>query len=401
MTKTRAGISFLMLVTFLAFISIGFPDAVLGVAWPSMRETFGRPLSNVGFILVASGTGYFLSGIIAGKAIGALGVGRLLAVSTTFVATGLFGYAITPSFWLVLVAAVLIGLGSGAVDTGLNFYAAEHFSVTVMNWLHAFFGVGAMVGPFVMVGVFAAGGTWRVGYVVVATAILAMAILFFATEKRWDGGGHHETAQSAAAVPVRHVLGLRLVWVQILIFFVMCGIEASAGTWTATIMAGKFDATRSEAGIWAGVFWGAMAFGRIVLPLLSRDLNPARLVQFGTIGVFAGALLMTRDQAWVFQGGLILFGLAMAPLFPTLMSLTPVRLGTSVSLHTIGFQVSAATVGIATIPTLGGVLAERTSLTAIPWVMTAGAAVVIALETVLRSRADRPEPVGASIESPA
>jgi fucose permease len=400
MPKTRAGISFLMLVTFFAFISIGFPDAVLGVAWPSMRETFGRPLSNVGFILFASGTGYFLSGIIAGKAIGALGVGRLLAVSTSFVAIGLFGYASTPTFWLVLAAAVLIGLGSGAVDTGLNFYAAEHFSVTVMNWLHAFFGVGAMVGPFVMVGVFAAGGTWRVGYVVVASAILAMAILFFATERRWDDGAHHETAQTAAAVPVRYVLGLPLVWVQILIFFVMCGIEASAGTWTATIMTGKFDASKGEAGIWAGVFWGAMAAGRLVLPLLSRDLNPARLVQFGTIGVFAGALLMTRDQAWIFQAGLILFGLAMAPLFPTLMSLTPVRLGTSVSLHTIGFQVSAATVGIASIPTLGGILAERTSLTAIPWVMTAGAAIVIGLETVLRTRADAKIPAGTPIQTP-
>ena len=401
MSTRRTGISFLMLVTFLAFISIGFPDAVLGVAWPTMRVTFDRSLSNLGFILFASGSGYFLSGIVAGRALERLGVGRLLAISTTLVATGLFGYALTPSFWPLLVAAVLIGVGSGAVDTGLNFYAAEHFSVTVMNWLHAFFGIGAMVGPLIMAGVFAAGGTWRVGYLIVASLIAAMAVVFFLTVERWNDGAHHEATGEAARVSVRHVLGLPAVWLQILIFFVMCGIEASAGSWTATVVAGRFGASESEAGIWAGVFWGAMAVGRIFGVPLSRGLNPARLVQICTWGVLAGALMMAPGQEWLFKAGLVVFGLGMAPLFPTLMSLTPVRLGTSVSLHTIGFQVSAATIGIVSIPTLAGVLAERTSLTAIAWVMAAGAAIVIALEMALRARADGKEPAKTPVGSTA
>lgn len=386
MSKRQSGFTFLTLVTFLAFISIGFPDAVLGVAWPSMRQTFDRQLADVGFILFASGSGYFLSGIVAGQAIERLGVGRLLALSTTLVAAGLFGYASTPTFWLLLFAGIFIGLGSGAIDAGLNFYAAEHFSVTVMNWLHAFFGIGAMLGPFIVAGVFAAGGTWRVGYVVVASAIAAMAVLFVLTAGRWDDSAHHTDGEATARVPVSHVLRLPLVWVQILIFHVMCGVEASAGLWTATMMLGRFDASDGEAGFWAGLFWGAMAVGRLVLAPLSRNLNPARLVQLGAIGVLAGALLMVPDQKWLFQGGVLVFGLAMAPLFPTLMSLTPVRLGSQVSLHAIGFQVSAATLGIISLPTLAGFIAERTSLTAIPWVMATGAVVVIALETVLRTR---------------
>jgi len=216
-----------------------------------------------------------------------------------------------------------------------------------------------------------------------------MAIVFFLTIGQWTDDAHRETKTDAARISVRQVLGLPAVWFSILIFMVMAGIEASAGSWTATIMTGKFDASESEAGIWAGVFWGAMAAGRIFVVPLSRGLNPARLVQFCTWGLLAGALIMTRDQQWLFQAGLIIFGLAMAPMFPTLMSLTPTRLGTNVSLHSIGFQVSAATVGIVIIPTSAGILAERTNLTAIPWVITAGAAIVIALEMMLRARTDR------------
>ncbi len=389
MRARHGGLSLLMLVTFLAFISIGFPDAVLGVAWPEMRLSFDRSLSDVGFILFSSGSGYFLSGILAGKAIETLGVGRLLAVSTSAVAAGLFAYAATPSFWLLLGAAVLIGLGSGAVDAGLNVYASEHFTVTVMNWLHAFFGIGAMLGPFIVAGVFAAGGTWRVGYLIVASVIAAMAVVFVLTARRWGNSVHHTDAEQPARVPVRVVLRSRLVWLQVFLFHVMAGIEAAAGLWTATLMIERFGAGKSEAGLWAGLFWGAMAVGRLVLAPLSGDLDPRRLVQLGTFGVLLGALLMIPDQKLSFQVGVLLFGLSMAPLFPTLMSLTPRRLGSGVALHAIGFQVSAATLGIVTIPTVAGLIAERTDFVAIPIAMTLGAAIVIALDTRLRSSADR------------
>lgn len=397
MPTTRQTSRVLMLITFLAFISIGFPDAVLGVAWPSMRETFDRSLPDLGFIVFSSGVGYFLSGIVAGQAIERLGVGRLLAISTTFVAVGLFGYALMPTFWPLLLAAFLIGLGSGAVDAGLNVYAAEHFSVTVMNWLHAFFGIGAMIGPFIMAGVFAAGGTWRVGYLIVASIIAAMAVVFVVTLDRWADGDARTSEAAASRVPVSTVMRMPAVWLQIGVFFVMCGIEASAGNWTATILAGKFDASQSTASLWGGIFWGAMAVGRIVLVPLSRDMNPARLIQIATWGLVAGSLLMTLDRLWLYQTGLVIFGLAMAPLFPTLMSLTPLRFGTGVSVHTIGFQVSAATVGIISITTLGGIIADRTTLTAIPVILFTGSILVVAMDVALRRLTDNnavpaPEP---------
>ncbi len=379
----------MLIVVFLAFISIGLPDAVLGVGWPSMRDTFDRPRADLGFILFGAGFGYFSSGILAGKAIELLGVGRLLTLSTAAVSIGLLGYAVSPGFWFLLLVAALIGFGSGAVDAGLNFYASEHFSVTVMNLLHAFFGVGAMVGPFIMAGVLAAGGSWRIGYLIVAGATGLMALSFALTSKQWTDGDHAGDEPRPAMAPVRFVVRQPLVWLQVALFFVMTGIEAGAGTWAYTSLFERFDMPEGQAGLWAGFYWGALALGRMVLPTLARGMKPARLIQLGTYGLLIGALMMTRDQLWLFQAGLLLFGLAMAPMFPTLMSLTPTRLGQNVSLHAIGFQVSAAVLGAATIPSLAGVLADRTDLTAIPWTLAAGAALVIGIETLLRTRADR------------
>ncbi|HYJ11998.1 MAG TPA: MFS transporter [Thermomicrobiales bacterium] len=381
---------FLLLVAFLAFVSIGLPDAVLGVAWPSIRETFGRPLSDLGFILFASGAGYFTSGVIAGKAIETLGVGRLLAVSTGAVALGLFGYAFTPAFWPLLIAAVLIGLGSGAIDAGLNVFAAEHFTITVMNLLHAFFGIGAMVGPFIMAGVLASGASWRVGYLIVATLILLMAITFAFTARQWDDGHHTPDKPKPLSATMSFVLRQPLVWLQVTMFFVMTGIEACAAAWAFTSLTERFGMGDGPAGIWAGLYWGALAFGRLVLPTLSRDMLPTRLMQVCTWGLLAGALLMTRDELAIYQGGLLLFGLAMAPMFPTMMSLTPARLGQSVSTHAIGFQVSAAVLGAAAVPSLAGVLSERTSLVAVAWTLVVGSLALIALDTFLRLRTTPP-----------
>lgn len=388
MTNVRRTTPMLLLVAFLAFVSIGFPDAVLGVAWPSMRETFDRPRADLGFILFAAGGGYFSSGIFAGKAIEWLGVGRLLALSTGAVSLGLLGYAISPGFWPLLVVAAIIGFGSGAVDAGLNYYASEHFSVTVMNLLHAFFGVGAMLGPFVMAGVLASGHSWRFGYAIVGGITMAMAVTFVATRKQWNDDHHHEDGTPRVNASVREVLRHPVVWLQIVMFFFMTGIEAAAGTWAYTSMFERFHLNEGQAGLWAGFYWGAIALGRLVLPTLTRTLAPARLIQFGVYGLVISAALMTRDVTWMFQIGLLLFGLSMAPMFPTLMSLTPVRLGSRISLHAIGFQVSAAVLGGATIPSFAGFLSDRTDLAAISWTILAGAVLLVGIETALRMRAD-------------
>lgn len=383
MTSRKSAHSTLMLIViFCAFVSIGFPDAVLGVAWPEMRVDFLRSRSELGWILAATAIGYSLSGSLAGSIIDRLGVGKTVAASTLLVALGLFGYAASPGFWFLPVCAIVVGFGSGAVDTGLNFYAADNYSNKVMNWLHAFFGFGAMIGPFIMAAVLGSGQVWRAGYVIVAVITLALGVVFVKQMNAW---GQVDTEEDKSTrIKPRDVLRQRLVWVQIALFFLMVTIEMGYGAWTATIMRERFDASAFEASIWAGVFWGTIAVGRIVWPMLS-NIPAARVVQFGAWFMVIGSAVMIVDSIWAMRIGIVLFAFGSAPMFPNLMTLTPHRFGRETALHTIGYQVSAATISGAIVPSIAGIASELAGLVAIPVIFTVVAAGVIVVETILRT----------------
>lgn len=374
----------MLFVVFCAFISIGFPDAVLGVAWPEMRIDFSRNLADVGILLFFNSIGYFSSGALAGSILARLGVGKTLAFSTLLVAAGLSGYAISPSFWLLPFIAVCVGFGSGAVDAGLNFYAAEKYSNMVMNWLHAFFGFGAMIGPFIMAGTLNAGASWRWGYAIVAMVTMVLAIVFVLVMNTWDEDVAH--VEETSRIPASRVMKMPLVWLQIELFFTMVGIEASVGIWTATILRDRFMEDAATAGVWAGLYWGAVGLGRIVIPVLFRQVPTARVIQGGAWMMLIAALFLLPDAAWMTKLGVVLFGFGNAPMFPNLMTLTPHRYGREVAIHTIGFQVSAATLAVALIPSTAGLIAENTSLLAIPVTIAVIAVVVVILESQLRSR---------------
>ncbi|CAA9561768.1 MAG: hypothetical protein AVDCRST_MAG43-1838 [uncultured Thermomicrobiales bacterium] len=387
MSKSRIAANLTILIALISFVSIGLPDAVLGVAWPSMQDTFGRSREELGAILFSSGAGYIASGLVSGRAIEQLGVGRLLIVSTALVTTGLLGYALAPVFGMVLALAVLIGLGSGAVDSGLNFYAAENFSNRIMNLLHAFFGLGAMAGPIVMAGVLSTGISWRWGYVVVGAATLSMTVLFVFTRGIWRIDRHASQPGTDGATPasasVSTVVRQPLVWLQVAVFLFTTGVEFTAGQWAYTLLVERLGLGTGAAGIWVGLYWGSMAFGRLLLGGLSRAIGDRRLILFGSWGMLVAALLVTSTSPAIAIAGLVLFGLSEGPLFPTLMSLTPIRLGSPIALHAIGFQVSAAVLGGAILPTVAGLLARQFGLGAIGWTLVVGVLVLIGLVGVL------------------
>ncbi|WP_213455244.1 MFS transporter [Rhizomonospora bruguierae] len=195
----------LLALAYAGFISLGLPDGLLGVGWPSMRLDFGQPAGAVGYLLAAGTVGYMASSVAAGFVLARLGVGRLLAISTGMAALALIGYALSPVLATVVGCALLLGLGSGAIDSGLNAYAAEHFGARHMNWLHASFGAGATLGPLVMTGVLSAGLAWRWGYGLVAAAQALLATAFALTAGAW--AAHRRVAaaplgESVAAAPV-------------------------------------------------------------------------------------------------------------------------------------------------------------------------------------------------------
>jgi fucose permease len=368
-------------LAYLGFVSLGLPDAVLGVAWPSVREVFGLPQSGLGLILTAMAVGFFVSSTLAGRLLQKLGVGNLLTLSTGLVTLALLSYVLAPSWPLFLIGAVLLGLGSGAIDAGLNAYAAGHFTARHMNWLHAAYGLGAAVGPFIMTGILAAGLSWRGGYLSIAIIMLLMSALFIATRSSWLGDvrlGSFQGGDTAGST-----LRRPLVWLQVVIFFVYTGVELTVGQWTFALLTEARGLSTASAGLWAGLFWASLFAGRVALGFVADQVGPDRLVRLGTLGAVVGSLSLALAPIPVALAGLLLLGFSLAPIYPMLMSRTPARLGAEQALHAVGFQVSAAMLGGLVFPSLGGLLADSFDLEATAMLIVAAASTLWLLHEVL------------------
>lgn len=396
----------LLILAYLAFVSLGLPDTVLGVAWPSLRTAFEVSQAGIGAVLAAGVSGYFLSGLIAGRLVTTFGVGGLLTASTALVALGLVGYAVAPTWGLFFPVAALIGLGSGAIDAALNGYAARHFSVRHLNWLHACWSVGATLGPLIMTAVLARGISFRVGYVLIAAALATMAFAFAATRRSWADQSTGTPAGTPAAPSAgdadvashpQHNSGawdtLRSgrVWLQITIFFVYTGLEASAGQWCFTVMREARGLGVEAAGSWTAGYWGSLLVGRVGLGLIIDRFGPDRLLRIATVTAVLGALAFASSTSLLGQVGLLLLGVSLAPLYPTLMARTPSRLGPAATPHAIGFQVSAATLGSAALPAAIGVWVASAGAKVAPLTVAGIAVLLLVLhEVLLRVTRSRP-----------
>ncbi len=402
----RPASALLLALAYLAFISLGLPDAVLGVAWPSVRDTFGLPQALLGLPLAITAVAYFLSGLLAGRLMQVVGIGLLLAGSTALVAAGLFGFAAAPAFALFLLATPVVGFGSGAIDAAINTYAARNFSPKHMSWVHAAYAVGAMAGPVIFTVILAGGRSWRLGYATVGAILAVLAVAFVLVRRRWEAGEPEPAIVldapggvdpvMLAGRPVGAGAAVRSigVWLQIAIFFVYSGVEVTAGQWSYTVLTEERGLSAAAAGTWVAVYWGGLLAGRLVLGLVVERFGQVRLIRFAT----AGALLSTGlfaipGQAWG-VAALPLISFSLASIYPGLMAETPRRVGEGLAPHAVGFQVSAATAGIAVIPGLTGLVVERLGLVAVGPILAAGALALLVLHERLVTVADRPAASG-------
>jgi fucose permease len=385
--------SVVLALAYLAFISLGLPDTVLGVAWPSLRADFGISQSAMGVVLGAGMSGYFLSGLWAGSAVAKLGVGGLLALSSALVSIALFGYALAPSWVFFFPMGAILGLGSGAIDSGLNGYAARHFSVRQLNWLHGCWGIGASVGPALMTAAIAEGYGFRSGYALIASALGAMALLFSITRRRWGeplaalrggpgGAAGDSPAGGATAKPKSEPAGFRValsssrVWLQMLIFVLYTGVEATVGQWCFSWLRERRGWPIEAAGSWTSAYWASLTIGRLALGGIVDRFGPDRMLRCSTVGALLGVSLFATSAGPLGSVGLLLLGVSLAPMFPTLMARTPARVGDAVAHHAVGFQVSAATLGSTLVPALVGVIVARAGLGAVG-IVAVGAALAL------------------------
>lgn len=399
----------LILLAFIAFISLGLPDGLLGVAWPSMRADFNLPLDALGTLLIGTTSGYMLSSFVSGAVSRRLGIGRLLAVSCAATSLALIGFALSAQ-WLMLVAlAVLLGLGAGAIDAGLNTYVATHHSDRLMQWLHASFGVGVTLGPLIMTAGLDLTGHWHPGYWVVGLAQLLLALVFLATARLWLEPAEPPPAEPAPTLteeagkvaPTRAdllepasifgSLGTLSVWLSMALFFCYTGLELTMGLWTYSLLAESRGVAASTAGLWVAIYWGMFTVGRLLAGVIANRLGHLRVV-FGSLGLaLIGSLLLIWNPinaVGLFAIGLI--GFAFAPIFPGLVSGTLHRVGKAHQSNTMGMQIAAAGIGGAGLPALCGVLADRFSLEIVPWALLVALALLIALYLLSVSRFSRP-----------
>lgn len=372
----------------LAFISLGLPDGLLGVAWPTMRTSFGVRIDALGALLAAATAGYVVSSFSSGRLLRRLNLGSVLAVSCLLTACALLGYAASAAWLGVLGLAAVLGLGAGAIDAGLNTYVATYYSARMLNWLHACFGVGAATGPLIMTAVLRSGSSWRRGYLIVGLAQVALAVCFALMSRAWPraDGTAHEAARAGVAT-MRETLALPAAWLGMAVFVAYAGLEASIGAWTYTLLTEGRRMSPADAGLLASLFWGGMTAGRLLAAAGGGLVEVHRMLRWTVLLAGVGTVIVVAGMGAAATGfGLLLAGVACGPIFPSLIATTPGRVGPAHAANAVGFEIAASALGLALVPGIVGLTAARMGMETIARLFALLAGILVVTSRLL----DRP-----------
>ena len=371
----------LLILAYIAFITLGLPASLMGVAWPTLRAEFSLPLDALGLLFISSTVGYLISSFTIARLISRFGIGALLIFSSLLSGVSLFGYTIAPSWGFIITMGLIGGLGSGLMDAGLNTYLASEYNESQMQWLHACFGIGATLSPLIMTASLSIFASWRPAYIFVGGLLMIMTASFWITLPAWkrpkktsaEGAGAEDSERGLMdyQTSLWETLFRMVTWISILMFLLYTGAELTLGNWTYTLFTEGRGVNPQLAGLWAGGFWATFTIGRIMAGLYAHRIRLNTLMIGSMVLSLAGALLFWWNPVPLAGvAGVFIVGFAMAPVFPGLVSSTSQRVSPRHAGNTIGIQISAAGLGGALLPSLAGYLAERISLEAIPVMLT-------------------------------
>jgi fucose permease len=375
-------ITLLLLVIYIAFISLGLPDALLGVAWPVMQEDYGVPVSLAGLVSMTISFNTIISSLVSGRILKRFGTGRVTFVSVLMTATALLGFSMAPSFiWLVLLA-IPLGLGAGSVDAGLNNYVAQHYEARHMNWLHCFWGIGAMSGPVVISQFISRNESWRNGYLTISILQFVLVALLFTALPVWDkvtrlkGKPAAEPNPAPSGTPAKKSARgggifqpLRIAGVKpvLTVFFFYCGIEATMGLWGSSFLIRVKDIDVATAAEWVSLFYGSITLGRFISGFVAMRMSGKALIRTGEMAILTGVIFLLLPLPDTFSMlSFILIGLGCAPIFPTMLHETPARFGDEEGQNIMGFQMAVAYIGTSLLPPMFGAIASAASFTLFP-----------------------------------
>ena len=384
-------VTLFLIVIYAAFISLGLPDSLLGVAWPVAQKEFGASLGDAGIISMVISVGTVISSLFSSKLLKRFGVGKVTAVSVLMTALALLGFSFVPAFVFMILLAIPLGLGAGAVDSGLNEYVAEHYESRHMSWLHCFWGVGAMAGPLIMSQYMSLGVDWRMGYLTVAIIQFVLVAVLIATLPLWDKVAEKTSQKKQEAdangenpgEPEREAdldppiasgkggflapLKIKGAKVALISFFLYCGVEMTLGLWGSSFLITEKGIDAAAAAQWVSLYWGGLTAGRLVSGFLAIRFNNQQMIRIGELTVLLGVvcLLLPLPQ-FVCLIGFILVGAGCAPIYPCMLHETPVRFGKEDAQSMMGFQMAVCYTGSTLLPPFFGLVATKVNVGLLP-----------------------------------
>lgn len=396
----------LLAIIYLAFISLGLPDSLLGSAWPTMYQQFGVPISYAGIISMIISAGTIVSSLQSDRLTKKLGTGKVTAISVAATAVALFGFSFSHSFWALCLWAIPYGLGAGSVDASLNNYVALHYESRHMSWLHCMWGLGATAGPYIMGIALSMGQGWNMGYryigiiQVVLTAVLVFSLPLWKGRKSTTENLQNaemeqllenvsEKADTTAekALSLREILKIAGAKEVMLCFFCYCALEQTAGLWASSYLTLHKGVSSETAAIFASLFYIGITVGRAISGFITMKLNDTQMVRLGQSIIILGIMAMVLPGNNVLAlAGLILIGLGCAPIYPCVIHSTPAHFGADKSQAIIGVQMAFAYIGILAMPPLFGVLASRISVALLPCYLFAILVVMVIMHELLTKK---------------
>lgn len=359
----------LLIVIFIDFIGLGIPDSLFGAAWPAINSDFGLPISAANAVTVTMTVCSIISSLMSAKLTEKFSTSKIAAVSTALTAVGLFGFSISKNIYMMFFFTLFLGFGAGAIDAALNNYVAVHYRASHMNFLHCFYGIGVTLSPYLM-SLALKNRSWQSGYRLAFIIQLVISIIAFASLPLWQKNGRlsessDEKSEKSSFAELVKLPGIKSTW---LVFFGSCALEYVSGTWSSSFLVNSRGITVDRAALFVTVYYGGIALGRFLSGIFSLKLKPQQIISIGTILIIPAIVLVSQPFIPnLIAVGMFLIGLGNGPLYPNMVHLTPIRFGAQRSQAVMGSQMAAAYIGILSMPTLTGFLAQKFSIDIFPY----------------------------------
>ncbi len=351
--------SLLLAVIYLIFISLGLPDSLLGSGWPKMQIAFDVPSSYAGYVSMTISFMTIISALLSPRLIRRFHTNRIVIVSIFLTILGLLGFSVSKDYAMLFVIAVPYGLGAGAIDASVNHYVANHYSSSAMNFLHCFYGVGAMISPYIMA-LALSRARWNEGYrwtAFVQAGILAVCIISIPLWKKTEDAGDEEDIKNSAGI--KETLKVPGVILTLVAFYAYCSGEATCFLWTPSYFAGtKAGLSDGLIASFGSLIFGGLMLGRLISGFISNRLGDRLLIRIGIAVELLGIIMVFIPNAhyMVAATGFVVIGAGMGPVYPSIQHMTPANFGKKYSAAAIGLQMASAYVGSTFMPMVFGIL---------------------------------------------